>query len=193
MKKILKNSLLCYIIGSISLLAAILFAPIWDLWEKCPWKDWGNRIIGLLIAGLIVCYLAFYLFKKIKNTTKRVILVLTIVEFSLLSLIALGCVFTQFKILNISDAGKIFALAIWIRGTVELFRAYYYRADSQEVYPIWYLAVSITMVTFGAYCFASPIITNELILWIFVIGLALSGIFLLLVGYTNNKKKITNK
>lgn len=191
MKKVLQNHLACFILGAISILAAIIFAPIWNWWEKCPWRTWGTQIVNILIAALIVSYLALYLAKKLKNTKKRAILALTIVEFSLLSLIALGCIFSQFKIINVTDAGQIFALALWVRGSVELFRAYYYRADSKEVYPVWYLGLSIAMVTMGAYCFASPIINNTLILWLFVISLLVTGVLLIVVGYNNKKNKST--
>lgn len=189
MKKVIKNYLVCIILGIISLLAALLFAPIWDFWESCPWKNWGKQIINILIAALIICYLAFYLFKKIKGSGKRVIKVLTIVEFALLAIIALGCIFSQFKIINVNGACQIFALALWTRGCVEIFRAYFYRADSKEVYPVWYLALSIAMVTFGAYCFAKPFIQDIVILWIFVVSLALIGVLLLTLGITNLQKK----
>ena len=188
MKKIFKNHLVCITLAILSFLSALLFAPIWGWWEKCPWGNWGNQIVNLLIAAVIICYLVFYLFKKFKMAKKRVILVLTIVEFSLLSLIALGCLFSQFKIINVSEAGQIFSLAIWIRGAVELFRAYYYKSDSNEVYPVWYLALSIGMVTFGAYCFARPIITNAVILWLFVSVLITAGIILSIMTYQNIHK-----
>ena len=196
MKKLLKNSVICIILGSIFLLASILFAPIWDFWDKCPWKTWGHDIVNLLVATLIILYLALFLAKKIKAPAKRVIKVLTIVEFALLALIALGCIFSQFKIINVSGACQIFSLALWIRGVVELFRAYYYRAESKEVYPVWYLGLSIVMVTFGAYCFAKPFIQDIVILWIFVISLLLAGSLLLVLGIVqikNKKKKITVK
>lgn len=196
MKKLLKNSILCIILGSVFILASILFAPIWDFWEKCPWRDWGRDIVNLLVAALIILYLVLFLVKKIKAPAKRVIKVLTIIEFALLALIALGCVFSQFKIINVSGACQIFALALWTRGVVELFRAYYYRADSKEVYPVWYLGLSIVMVTLGAYCFAKPFIQDIVILWIFVISLLLAGSLLLVLGITqirNKKKKVTSK
>jgi hypothetical protein len=196
MKKVIKNYLACIILGAVSILAAILFAPIWNFWAKCPWKDWGTKIINILIAVLIICYLAFYLFKKIKKSGKRVIKVLTIVEFALLSLIALGCIFSQFKIINVNGACQIFALALWTRGSVELFRAYYYRADSKEVYPVWYLALSIAMVSIGAYCFAKPFISDIVILWIFVAFLLVLGLLLLVLGFNNlpkNKKAPAKK
>ena len=196
MKKVINNYLACIILGVVSLLAALLFAPIWNFWEGCPWKTWGMQILNILIAIVIVCYLALFLFKKIKGSGKRVIKVLTIVEFALLSLIALGCVFSQFKIINISGACQIFALALWTIGCVELFRAYYYRSDTKEVYPVWYLGLSIVMVSFGAYCFARPFIQDIVILWIFVAMLAILGLLLLVLGFNNKTKKksvTTNK
>ena len=189
MKKVLKNKLACMIIGVICLLAAILFAPIWNWWEKCPWRTWGMQIVNLLIAACIIAYLALYLAKKIKGSGKRVIKVLTIVEFALLALIALGCIFSQFKVINIQGACQIFGLVLWTRGSVELFRAYYHRADSKEVYPVWYLAVSIALVTFGTYCFAKPFIQDIVILWIFVLSLLIGGILLLV--YAFNKPTTT--
>ena len=190
MKKIFKNKVACIILGVVCLLAAILFAPIWNFWDGCPWKTWGTQIINLLIAACIIAYLVLYLAKKIKGSGKRVIKVLTIVEFALLSLIALGCIFSQFKIINIRGACQIFGLVLWTRGVVELFRAYFYRSDSKEVYPVWYLAVSIALVTFGTYCFAKPFIQDIVILWIFVAFLAISGILLLVFAFNQlNTKK----
>ena len=139
---------------------------------------------------------AHNLSKKVKGPAKRAIKVLTIVEFAIFSLIALGCVFSQFKIINIKGACQIFGLALWTRGVIEIFRAYYYRADSKEVYPVWYLGLSIVMVTLGAYCFAKPFIQDIVILWIFVISLLLAGSLLLVLGITqirNKKKKVTSK
>ena len=195
MKKIIKNYLACLILGSLCLLAALIFAPIWTWWEKCPWKLWGMQILNILIAVIIIAYLALFLFKKIKGSRKRVIQVLTIIEFVLLSLIALGCIFSQFNIINVQGACQIFGLALWARGCVEIFRAYYYRADSNEVYPLWYLAISITMVTLGTYCFAKPFIQDIAILWIFIALLTISGILLLVIGLNNKpeKKEISKK
>ena len=97
MKKILKNHIVCLLLAIICLLAAVVFAPIWNWWDSCPWRTWGEDIVNLLIAACIVCYLAFYLAKKLTHG-KKVIKVLTIVEFTILSLIDYGlCVSYFFK------------------------------------------------------------------------------------------------
>ena len=152
------------------------------------------QIINILIVACIVCYLAFYLAKKLTHG-KRVIKVLTIVEFAILSLIALGCIFSQFKIINIQGACKIFGFALWTRGTIELFRAYYHRADSKEYYPVWYLAISIAMVTLGTWCVVKPFIEDIVILWLFVAFLFVVGVLLLSLGISKkpNKQNATKR
>lgn len=193
MKKITKNSTACLFFGALFLITSLLFAPIWNFWKNCPWKNWGSQIINLLIAICIVLYLIYFLAKKVKGPSKRAIKVLTIVEFTILSLIALGCIFSQFKIINVQGACQIFGLALWTRGTTEIFRAYYYRADSKEVYPVWYLALSIAFVSFGVYCFAKPFIKDIVILWIFVAILFVLGVVLLSFGTNKRKTKKLSK
>lgn len=189
MKKIIKNYVVSIILGIICLLATIVFAPIWNFWEGCPWRTWGTQIINTLIASCIIAYLVLFLAKRIKGNGKRAIQVLTIIEFAVLSLIALGCIFSQFKVINIQGACQIFGLALWTRGTIEIFRAYYYRSDSTEIYPVWYLGLSIVMVTLGTWCFVKPFIQDVVILWIFVISLFICGV--LLLAYGINKRKIS--
>lgn len=189
MKKVIKNSIVSIILGTVCVLAAIIFAPIWNFWDGCPWVDWGSQIINLLIAACIVCYLVLFLSKRIKGNGKRAIQVLTIIEFALLSLIALGCVCSQFKVINIQGACQIFGLALWTRGTIEIFRAYYYRSDSKENYPLWYLGLSIAMITLGTWCFVKPFIQDVVILWIFVVSLLILGILLLTYGISKRKSK----
>lgn len=188
MKKVVKNHIACLILGTLFMLMALIFAPIWNFWDSCPWKNWGMKIVNIIIAAVIVCYLAFYLAKKLTHG-KRVIKILTIVEFGILSLIALGCLFTQFKVINVQGACQIFGLALWTRGTIELFRAYYHRADSKEYYPVWYLAISIVMVTLGTWFFVKPFIQDIIILWIFVASLLILGALLLFLGINNIHKK----
>lgn len=192
MKKVLKNYAACLILGFVFIISAALFAPIWNFWDGCPWKDWGKQIINIIIAACIVLYLALYLAKKLTKG-KRVIKVLTIVEFAILSLIALGCIFSQFKIINIQGACQVFGLALWTRGTIELFRAYYHRADSKEYYPVWYLGISIVMVTLGTWCFVKPFIQDIVILWLFVALLFTTGVILLILGFNNKPPKVASE
>lgn len=52
-----KNFWVEIVLGALCILAAIIFAPIWAK-TNVFFKDWGKAIVDLLIAALIVVYLA---------------------------------------------------------------------------------------------------------------------------------------
>lgn len=179
-------------LGVVCIIMAILFAPLWKNTDVF-FKGWGLAVVDVLIAALIVAYLAGYLWKKM-ILSKGIIKVLTIVEFCALSIIALGCIFTQFDVFPIKEACKIFGMVLWSRGVVEIFRAYYLsRVTTYKYSPLW-LVVAIAMVTFGTYCFAKPFIQNEAILWLFVTALLVFGVIFVFVGCMQKpvKAKVKN-
>mgnify|MGYP000805301574 FL=1 len=146
------------VVGIIGILLGIMLMPVWD---SCPdwvfWRTWGKQIINIIICVCIILYLVFFLLKKIMKRTNGVVKVLTIIEFVILALIALGCILQQFKVINVGGACAILGLALWCRGTVEIFRAYYHQKGNNEKYPVWWLAVAIALVTLGTYIFAKPV------------------------------------
>lgn len=176
------------VLGSLACLAAILFCPLWAKTDL-PWATWGTKIIQLLIAACLIAYLCTYLWKKVTRGGNGVIRVLTVIEFVCLALIALGCILSQFKVFNISGACAIFGLCLFCRGTVEIFRAYYYQRGSSTRYPVWWLAVAIAMVAFGTYCFARPLFTDVVVLWIFVLALLVVGLCAIFYGVACRPKK----
>ena len=164
-----------YIAAFICLLAAVVFAPLWSNTDIF-FKSWGAKVIDLLIAVLIIFYLVSYLSKKVARGGNGVIKILTIVEFVLLSLIALGCILSQFKIINIGGPCEIIGLIMWIRGAIEVYRAYYFRGASTK-YPAWLVAVAIALITFGTYLYIRPLFTARHLQW------ALAAVMLVLVIY----------
>ncbi len=171
------------VIGIVLILAAVVFAPIWNkCGDWCFWKSYGMKIINLVIAAILIYYLFAFLLKKVMHGGGGVTKTLTIIEFILLSLVALGCILSQAKVFNVSGACKIFGLALWCRGVVEVFRAYYHQRDSKSKFPLWYVFVVVAMVTFGTYCFAKPFISDTVLLWIFVIFIFLYGICMIVYG-----------
>ncbi len=189
------------VLGVLGIILGIMLMPVWD---SCPdwvfWKSWGRQIINIIICVCIILYLCLFLLKKIMKRTNGVVKVLTIVEFVILALIALGCILQQFKIINVGGACAILGLALWCRGTVEIFRAYYHQKGNNERYPVWWLAVAIALVTFGTYIFARPFFSDIVILWIFVILILLVSIILIVDGilakpasHKNKKQKKTKE
>ncbi len=185
------------VLGILGLVAGILLMPVWPDWA--PWQDWGMKIVNMIICACIVLYLCLYLVNKIMSRSNSVVKVLTIIEFILLALIALGCVLQQFKVINIANgACAILGLAMWCRGVVEVFRAYYHQKGNNDRYPIWWLAIAICLVSFGVYLFAKPLFSDVVVLWIFVVLILLVSLILITDGIlakpaSSKTKKVKEK
>ncbi|MDE5867718.1 MAG: DUF308 domain-containing protein [Anaeroplasmataceae bacterium] len=183
------------LLGILALLLGIMLMPIWT---KAPdwvfWKNWGRQIVNLIICACIIAYLVLYLQKKVRQRSNSVVKVLTIIEFVLLSLIAIGCIVQHFGV-NIGGPVAIIGLILWCRGTVEIFRAYYHQHGDDDHYPIWWLVIAVLMVSFGVYFFvAQPFRNSDLIiLWTFVSLILLCALILIVDGFlakpASNKEK----
>ncbi|MBQ8163552.1 MAG: hypothetical protein IJZ93_04205 [Clostridia bacterium] len=172
---------LYYVLGALMIVASFLLAPFWSEVDIF-FSDWGANAVSFMVAFAIALYLIFYLAKKIKSSPNQTILILTIIEFILLMVIALGSVLSQFDILKIQGPGQIIALALWLRGVVEIVRAYFYRREISETYPIWQLVIAIAMVTLGTYLFAKPFISTEVLQWILCSIILVLGIVFIFIG-----------
>ena len=187
MKKLLtlkktKAFWLYFILAAIFLLAAVMLAPVWSSTDVF-FKDWGRKVIDIFIAVLIIIYLCVYLVKKVARGGNGVIKVLTIIEFVALSLIALGCIFAQLGVFKINEPCKIVGLIMWCRGTIEIFRAYYFRGASTVKYPVWLVAVAVALVTFGTYLFVKPLFTAVHLQWVLAAIMLAIMIFLIYAGF----------
>ncbi|MDE5546128.1 MAG: hypothetical protein K2I88_01555 [Anaeroplasmataceae bacterium] len=173
------------VFGVLGFILGIMLMPVWS---GCPdwvfWKSWGTRIINMIICACIILYLCLFLVKKILARSNSVVKVLTIIEFALLALIALGCVLQQFKVINITNgACAILGLAMWCRGTVEIFRAYYHQRGNNDRYPVWWLVIAVALVSFGVYFYIKPPFQDIVILWIFVVFILLISLILFIDGF----------
>ena len=175
---------LFFVTGVLAILLGIMFMPIWqNAGDWVFWKDWGQNLVNIIIFACIVLYLCLFLVKKIRRRSNGVVKVLTIVEFVLMSLIALGCILQQFKVINIGGACAILGLALWCRGVVEIFRAYYHQHGNNDRYPLWWLVCAFALVSVGVYLFAKPLFSDVTLIWIFAILLILAGIILFIDGF----------
>lgn len=170
-------------LGSLLLLIALFLAPFWGkIWSDCPWKDFGIQLVSYAMAAMIVMYLVGFLFKKILSS-RGVIKVLTIIEFTLLALIAVGLVFSQLAILNIPDSpSMILGIALYIRGVIEVFRAYYHQKDSKVKYSTGWLIVAILMITGGVVLITTNLVQKMTVLVILLIALFVLGISSIVYG-----------
>lgn len=169
------------VLGALGVITSIILAPIWNFWEQCPWKTWGQSILGIIIAAAILFYVGYYLIKKIIRS-RGVIQVLYIIECVVLVLIAIGSILIQLQILPIKEICMIIGLIFWSEGVIDLFRAYFHQRDSKTSYPMWRLCIAIGAVTLGTYMFAKPFFQNIVVLWVFVSLLFVLSIALIVFG-----------
>ena len=190
-----KKSFWLYILLGIALIAGgLILAPFWgSVWAECPWKDWGVKAVSIAIAVLLFVYLFGFIVKKI-SVSKGTVQVLTIFEFVILALIAVGLLFSQFKILNIpNQPSKILAIVLYLRGTVEIFRAFYHNPSNTDSYPAWWLVVAILFITGAVYIFFKVNIETMMILWTLVVALVVLGIISFAYGIMAKPTKKTKK
>lgn len=188
------------VLGILGIILGVFLMPIWgNTPDWVFWKNWGTAIINMLICACIVLYLCLYLVNKIRQRANGVVKILTIVEFILLALVAIGCVLQQFQVLKIANgACAILGVAMWCRGVVEIFRAYYHQRGNNDRYPVWWLVVAICLVTFGVYFVLKPPFQDIIILWIFVAFVLLVSIILIIDGIlakpaSKKEKKVKEK
>ena len=177
-----------FIIGILFALLGVMLMPVWNNIDWAFWKSYGMDIINIVICGCLIIYLFGFLIKKIMKN-KGVVQILTIIEFVLLSLIALGCVLQQFKVINIGGACAILGLALWCRGVVEIFTAYYYQNRNSQKYPVWWLVISIVLVSIGTYLYARPLFKDITVLWFLILLIFLFSIILIIDGFIAKPKK----
>lgn len=174
-----------YIAAAVILIAlAILMLPFIGISEE---------ILHYVIAGCILVYLLTYLLGRLKKSRKT-ILALTIVEFVLMALIALGLVLQELQVMGFlgDQVCVILGFGMACRGTVEMFRAYYYQSNvehsensvsaARKTYPIWEFVANLVVLIFGVYITARPFITNEAIIWIVIAIAAIAAIVCIVLG-----------
>ena len=185
-----KNFWLYIVLGSLLILSSIILMPIWaKINNELFFANWGMDIIKLVIAIILVLYLSLYLFKKLFKKENKAIKILVILEFVILSIIALSCVLAQFNVFKVNDAGKILGIVLYLRGSIEIFRAYYYDRSSSEKYSIWWLILSLLLVSVGVAFIIGGYLTNLQVLWFLVFALLILGIVFIILGFIKKPNK----
>lgn len=193
LKKDNKLFWLYIVFGVLLIIVSVFLAPVWGKLDVF-WKDWGSIILNLIIAFFLSLYLFGFLLKRMLKTRGQTLKVLIIIEFTILFLIdlflILGQWIPQLNIFKINGACAITGLALWVRGVVEIFRAYYHQHGNNEHYPVWWLCISIAFVSVGLWMLVKPFIDDLVILWIFVGLIFVIGVLCLAYGIWSKPKKI---
>lgn len=191
MKKLYMNSALSLILAALLLALGIVLLP--------PVTSLGTVILPAFVAALLLLYLIFWLFPAMRRSVGTV-RALTMVEFAILALIAIGLVFVQLQIFRQFSVCQIIGIALWLRGCTGVFRGYFIRtASGRHRFPITMLALSVVFVTFGTYLLAKPIFSDETVVYalaVFSIVLALALLVYTLAyakAPTKKQKKTASK
>ncbi len=151
MKDFYENHVVDLVLSIIFLALGILLLPVFSL---------GEVILDVALAAALLIYLFTFLVKRL-STAKSTVLVLTVIEFTVILLIAIGLVLKQFNIFNIAQSCQIVGVVIWLRSVVSLVKGYFVStADGRRAYPLVTFLLYIGLVTLGTWLFAAPIFTD---------------------------------
>ncbi len=187
-----KNFWLYIVLGALFTIVAVMLMPFWkDFNIDVFFAPWGYKIVKTVVAAALVLYLVFFLFKKLKTKSNGVVKVLTILEFVILSLIAIACVFNQFVSFKVGTVGQILGFVLWVRGSIEVFRAYYYGGDGENhsKYPVWQIFVAILLISAGTYFMVSNVLSDKAVLWAVTSIIAFCGIIAIVLGFLKQPVK----
>ncbi|MBO5851639.1 MAG: hypothetical protein J6R29_04860 [Clostridia bacterium] len=183
------------VLGALFTIVAVMLMPFWkDFNIDVFFAPWGYKIVKSVVAVALVLYLVFFLFKKLKTKSNGVVKILIILEFVILSLIAIACLFNQFVPFKVGTVGQILGFVLWVRGSIEVFRAYYYGGDgdNHSKYPVWQIFVAILLISVGTYFTVSNVLSDKAVLWTVTSIITLCGIIAIILGIVKQpaKKKI---
>ncbi len=167
----------CYWLGGVlCLVLAVLLAPVWD-GTGVFWRDYGRTAVDILLAVALFLYISTYLVREASREGVASVRVLVIVEIAVLSLIAVGCVLKQLSIIKVGTAAEVLGVAVWLRGTVLAFRAYFCKSHT-----VFHLALAVALITVGTVLVVRPIFSDGTLRWVIAVSVLVFGITLLALG-----------
>ena len=156
MRKSNNGFIFCLFIAIVSLALGIAMLPVFNISQGML-----NALLALVIGA---CMIAFVLPEIM--STRGIICVLNFLEFFLLAIVALLLVIQQVLPFLAYANSRMLAVAIWIHGTVGIFKIYNMRIASAKKGMALPLFVNILLITFAAYLFAVPFISDIVMNWI---------------------------
>ena len=189
MKLIKENLVASIIVAVLALAAAVCFCPLIPL-------GWGLTFITIIIALCLLVYLFVYLFPHVIVRQKKVNLALSIIEFSVLIIIAILLILENFipALANIvpSEVCVIIGIVLWLRGSIDILRSYNDGVSGNKTkYSFWIVILDVILVSIGCWFFFVSPVTNSIFVWIIFILFAVAFVLLLVnvIKLIADKKK----
>lgn len=152
----------------------------------------SNILLYITLGCLLLAYTIGYLFLKIVLKNKGTILIISIVEFIVLTFIAVGTILKPWiDIPVIAEACKIVGMAFWFRGVAEILRiAVNHEYHKSNVYKT---AVNVGLVTVGTWFFVKPLFTNSQLIYGLICIIFVLAILFVVLGILRINNKLINK
>ena len=113
------------VFGVLCIAVGAALMPVWAGVDVF-FSSWGNYSVNIIISGLILGYILFYLIKRIKRYSNTPAQVVSIVELVVMAVIAAVCTASLFvDSISFGEPCQIFALVVWARGVSGVFTGYY--------------------------------------------------------------------
>ena len=183
MKRIYTNFVFDIVIATLFLALGIVMLPPFEI---------GIKVLNVLFAVLLVCYLVSFLYDKIKRA-RGSILVLSFVEFIIVSIVAIGQLLQQFKLFNLSSGCATLGFVLAVRGIFSVIEMYMLASTSKRArYNLPLFIGYLALASVGVFLLARPFISDLIINWVlsgvcFLIAVIFTGFALL---YAPRKKKV---
>ncbi len=173
---------LYFIFGALGLTLGVFLLPVWD-GTSVFWKSWGRAAVSFIMFAAILLYIVLFLVKQFAVERREIIRILVVVEIVVFSLVALGCLLNEFKVINVGGPCVILGMALWIRGVIINIKGYLYRHTREERrYTVADLAVAIFLITFGTILMVRPLFTEYHLIWVGSIAVILASLFIIFMG-----------
>ena len=176
------------VVGALITIASIMLMPFWKNVDIF-FSTWGYTAVDIIVGVLLILYIAFYLIKQVAKAGGGFIRALSIIELIILTIAALGCIVSQFNVLNFGDVSIILGVAFWSRGTIEIYRGFYLVKNSGKFTSLEVL-FNIILITIGVFFAVSSIVNDTIILWFITITLLVMGLVLFVLGFFKKPKKV---
>lgn len=163
-----KNYIFDIVVALIALALAIVMLPVFGISEI---------FIDIMLALALGVYLVFFLFDKLRHS-KGTVFVLTIIEFIVIAIIAIGLVFQQFNIIvRLSAVCQTVGLVIWMRGVVMALSLYLASLSAKKpTRNLVKFIIDILLISVGAALSMGTFIPDEAIEWVICVALFIAAL-----------------
>ena len=183
-----------FIASALLLVIGIFLLPVWNNTDVF-FKDWSSRAMEIIIAGLILLYVGFYLIKNFNRYLVRKSMslkIIKIVEISLLVILSVLCILEQFGVTAFMNPCFAVGLALYLRGIVMGVGAFLYLHGSSEKYSIFHLVFTFVALTLGTIMMIRPF-SGNIFMWVVAVSLLVAAVIFIIVGILTKPKKEKKK